>query len=52
MLGTDVTLDMARAKELEPIRNKQLYEAAAKAQLPHTNVDAGSFEFVLLLLNF
>ena len=43
MLGTDVTMDMARAKELEPIRNKQLYEAAAKAELPHTNVDAGLF---------
>ena len=41
MLGTDVTPEMARAKELEPIRNKQLYEADARSKLPLTNVDAG-----------
>ena len=41
MLGTDITPEMARAKELEPIRNKQLYEADARSKLPHTNVDAG-----------
>ena len=41
MLGTDVTPEMARAIELEPIRNKQLYEADARSKLPHTNVDAG-----------
>ena len=41
MLGTDVTPEMARAQELEPIRNKQLYESDARSKLPHTNVDAG-----------
>ena len=52
MLGTDVTMDMARAKELEPIRNKQLYEAAAKAEFPHTNVDAGKIIcFIWILMN-
>merc|ERR1712096_443877 len=40
MLGTDVTPEMARAQELEPIRNKQLYESDARSKLPHTNVDA------------
>ena len=42
MIGTTVTLDMERAKELEPIK-KQKYEADAKAALSHTNVDAGNY---------
>ena len=41
MIGTDVTPEMALSKELEPIRSKKLYEADAKAALPHHNVDAG-----------
>ena len=40
MIGATVTMDMERAKELEPIK-KQKYEANAKAALAHTNVDAG-----------
>ena len=40
MIGTTVTLDMERAKELEPIK-KQKYEADAKAALAHTKVKAG-----------
>ena len=41
MLGTDETMDMKLAKELKPIKNKQIYEADAKANLVSTNVDAG-----------
>ena len=43
MIGATVTMDMERAKELEPIK-KQKYEADAKAALAHTNVDAGKYE--------
>ena len=41
MLGTDETMDMKLAKELKPIKNKQIYEADAKANLVSTHVDAG-----------
>ena len=41
MIGTTVTMDMERAKELEPIK-KQKYEADAKAALAHTKVKAGN----------
>ena len=44
MIGTDVTPEMALSKELEPIRSKKLYEADAKAALPHHNVDAEAQE--------
>ena len=39
-MGATVTMDMERAKELEPIK-KQKYEADAKAALAHTKVKAG-----------
>ena len=41
MLGTDETMDMKLAKDLKPIKNKQIYEADAKANLVSTHVDAG-----------
>ena len=41
MLGTDETMDMKLAKELKPIKNKQIYEADAKANLVSTHVDSG-----------
>merc|ERR1712038_1691217 len=40
MLGTDETPEMTLAKELEPFRSKQAYEADAKASLVNTNVGA------------
>ena len=39
MIGATVTMDMERAKELEPIKN-QKYQADAKAALAHTKVKA------------
>ena len=41
MLGTDITPEMSRAKELKPITSKQLYENDAKANLVNTNIPAG-----------
>ena len=41
MIGTDVTPEMTLSKDLAPIRSKKIYEAEAKAALPHHNVDAG-----------
>ncbi len=41
MLGTEQTMDMTRAKELEPIRNKKIYEANAKDMLKKTHVGPG-----------
>merc|ERR1712070_564193 len=38
MLGTDVTPEMARAHEMEPIRNKQKYLEQAKKDLVKTHV--------------
>merc|ERR1712183_354308 len=38
MLGTDVTPEMARAHEMEPIRNKQKYQEQAKKDLVKTHV--------------
>merc|ERR1712096_252602 len=38
MLGTDVTSEMARAHEMEPIRNKQKYQEQAKKDLVKTHV--------------
>merc|ERR1712096_271742 len=38
MLGTDVTPEMARAHEMEPIRNKQKYQEQAKNDLVKTHV--------------
>merc|ERR1712096_574090 len=38
MLGTDVTPEMARAHEMEPIRNKQKYQKQAKKDLVKTHV--------------
>ena len=46
MIGATVTMDMERAKELEPIK-KQKYEADAKAALAHTKVKAGKKHRVL-----
>ena len=40
MIGTGETMDMKLAKELKPIKNKQIYEADAKASLVSTHVDA------------
>merc|ERR1712096_99707 len=37
MLGTDVTPEMARAHEMEPIRNKQKYQEQAKKDLVKTH---------------
>ena len=41
MLGTDVTPEMARAHEMEPIRNKQKYQEQAKKDLVKTHVGPG-----------
>ena len=41
MLGTDVTPEMARAHEMEPIRNKQKYQEQAKNDLVKTHVGPG-----------
>merc|ERR1712096_333788 len=38
MLGTDITPEMARAHEMEPIRNKQKYQEQAKKDLVKTHV--------------
>merc|ERR1712096_336871 len=38
LLGTDVTPEMARAHEMEPIRNKQKYQEQAKKDLVKTHV--------------
>merc|ERR1712183_1228675 len=38
MLGTDVTPEMARAHEMEPIRNNQKYQEQAKKDLVKTHV--------------
>merc|ERR1712202_611 len=38
MLGTDVTPEMARAHEMEPIRNNQKYQEHAKKDLVKTHV--------------
>merc|ERR1712183_519589 len=40
MLGTDITPEMSRAKELKSITSKQLYENDAKANLVNTNIPA------------
>ena len=48
MLGTDVTPEMARAHEMEPIRNKQKYQEQAKKDLVKTHVGPG----MLLLAMF
>ena len=44
MLGTDVTPEMARAHEMEPIRNKQKYQEQAKKDLVKTHVGPGKSE--------
>ena len=41
MLGTAVTPEMARAHEMEPIRNKQKYQEQAKKDLVKTHVGPG-----------
>ena len=43
MLGTDVTPEMARAHEMEPIRNKQKYQEQAKKDLVKTHVGPGKW---------
>ena len=53
MLGTDVTPEMARAHEMEPIRNKQKYQEQAKKDLVKTHVGPGKLKcnsFVYLVL--
>merc|ERR1712119_98823 len=44
MLGTDVTPEMARAHEMEPIRNNQKYQEQAKKDLVKTHVGADGQE--------
>ena len=46
MLGTDVTPEMARAHEMEPIRNKQKYQEQAKKGLVKTHVGPGKRKIV------
>ena len=41
MLGTDITPEMVRSKELKPITSKQIYAQEAKKDLVKTHVGAG-----------
>ena len=41
MLGTDVTPEMVRSKEMKPITSKQIYAQEAKKDLVNTHVGAG-----------
>ena len=51
MLGTDVTPEMVRSKEMKPITSKQIYAQEAKKDLVKTHVGAGkSFKQYLELL--